>query len=59
MRGYSLTSSNTRNRSNTPSIEPDSGDEFYYDKVQQESDNMVKNELVVILDSLQLEYTTS
>jgi len=51
VRGHSLTSSNTRNRFNTPSIEPDSGDKFYYDKVQQESDNIIKDEPVVMSDN--------
>jgi len=53
-----LTSSNTRNRSNMPSIEPDSRDKFYHDKIQWESDNMIEDEPVVILNSPQLEYTT-
>jgi len=59
VKGHLLTSSNTRNRSNMPSIKPDSGDEFYHNKVQQESNNMVKDEPVVMSDSPQLEYTTS
>ena len=59
VRGHLLTSSNTRNRSNMLSIKPDSGDEFYHNKVQQESNNMVKDEPVVMSDSPQLEYTTS
>ena len=33
VRGYSLTFSNTRNRSNIPLIKLDSGDKSYYDKV--------------------------
>jgi len=59
VRGYSLTSSNTRNRSNISSIKLDSGDKFYYNKVQQESDNMVEDEPIIMLDSSQLKYTTS
>ena len=33
VRDHSLTSSNSRNRSITPLIEPDFGNESYYDKV--------------------------
>jgi len=57
VRGHLLTSSNTKNRSNMPSIKLDSGDEFYHNKVQRESDNMVKDKPVVMSDSSQLEYT--
>ena len=34
VRGHLLTSSDIRNRSNMPSIEPDFGDESYHDKVK-------------------------
>ena len=51
VRGHSLTSSNSRNRSITSLIELDSGNKFYYDKVQCESDNMDEDNPVVMLDS--------
>ena len=51
VRGHSLTFSNTRNRSNMSLIELDSGDEFYHDKIQWVSDNMVKDEPVIMSDN--------
>ena len=51
MRDHSLTSSNTRNRSNMPLIELDSRAESYHDKVQHKSNNMVEDDSVVMLNS--------
>ena len=50
-RGHSLTSSTIRARSTSPSIESDSGDESHQDKVQYESNNIVENDPVAMLDS--------
>ena len=41
------------------SIALDSRDESYHDKVQWESDNMVEDDPIAMLESLQLEYMTT
>ena len=58
VRGCSLTPNKTRSRSISPSIESDSRDKSYPDKVQCKSDNMIEDDPVVMSDSPQLEYTT-
>ena len=58
VRDHSLTSSNSKNRSNTSLIELDLEDKAYHNKIQYNSDNIVKDKPVIILDSPQLEYAT-
>ena len=59
VRGHSLTSKAYSSRSILSLIVLNSKDKSYYDKVQQESNNMVEDDPVTMSESLQLKYMTS